>query len=215
MKKVLIVAGEASGDLHGSNLVQEVKKLDPAVSFFGVGSTRMAKAGVEMLADASRISVVGATEVLAHLKDIYRVYARIKRFLREDRPSLVILIDFPDFNFLVGKAAKKLGIPVLYYISPQVWAWRKGRVKTMAGFIRAIMVALPSRSISTAKQAWTSGTWAIRSRTSSGRNSRETKRGAPSVLIRPDGPWRCCREAEERRLPISCRICSAQRGSSV
>lgn len=143
MKKVLIIAGEASGDLHGSNLVREVKKLAPGVSFCGVGSTRMAEAGVEMIADASQISVVGATEVLAHLKDIYRVYARIKRFLREDRPSLVVLIDFPDFNFLVGKAAKKLGIPVLYYISPQVWAWRKGRVKTMAGFIRAIMVALP------------------------------------------------------------------------
>lgn len=143
MKKVLIIAGEASGDLHGSNLVREIKKLDPRVSFFGVGSARMAEAGVEMLADASLISVVGATEVLAHLKDIYGVYARVKRFLREDRPSLVVLIDFPDFNFLVGKAAKKLGIPVLYYISPQVWAWRKGRVKTMAGFIRAIMVALP------------------------------------------------------------------------
>jgi lipid-A-disaccharide synthase len=143
MKKVLIIAGEASGDMHGANLVREVIKLDPSLAFSGVGSRQMREAGVRMLADASEISVVGGTEVLTHIRAIYRVYARLKVFLRTERPSLLILIDFPDFNIMLGKAAKKLGIPVLYYISPQVWAWRKGRIKKIAALVRAMIVVLP------------------------------------------------------------------------
>jgi lipid-A-disaccharide synthase len=143
MKKILIIAGEASGDLHGSNLVKAMKEQDPSLVFFGVGSRNMRDAGVSLLADASEISVVGATEVLTHIGAIYRVYAKLKRFLREERPALLILIDFPDFNILTGKAAKKLGVPILYYISPQVWAWRKGRVKTLAKLVTAIMVVFP------------------------------------------------------------------------
>ncbi len=143
MKKVLIIAGEASGDMHGANLVREAMRLDPSLSFSGVGSRRMREAGVRMLADASEISVVGGTEVLTHIRAIYRVYARLKAFLKTERPSLLILIDFPDFNILLGKAAKKLGIPVLYYISPQVWAWRKGRIKKIAALVRAMIVVLP------------------------------------------------------------------------
>lgn len=142
-KKILIIAGEASGDLHGANLVRELKRRDAALTVYGVGSKQMRQAGVAMLADASEISVVGATEVLTHLGAIYRVYACLRSFLREKRPDMVILIDFPDFNILVGKSAKKLGIPVLYYISPQVWAWRKGRIKTLAKLVRAMMVLFP------------------------------------------------------------------------
>ena len=138
-----MIAGEASGDLHGANLVQELRRQDPSVEVHGVGSRKMREAGVTMLADASAISVVGATEVLTHLGPIYRVYATLKRFLREERPDLLILIDFPDFNILVGKAARRLGIPVLYYISPQVWAWRKGRARTIARLVRAILVLFP------------------------------------------------------------------------
>ena len=143
MKKILIIAGEASGDLHGANLVREVMKRDPQIVFSGVGSRRMREAGVRMLADASEISVVGATEVLTHIRAIYRVYARLKAFLKMERPSLLILIDFPDFNIMLGKAARKLGIPVLYYISPQVWAWRKGRIKKIAALVKAMIVVLP------------------------------------------------------------------------
>lgn len=143
MKKILIIAGEASGDLHGSNLVKAMKEQDPSLVFYGVGSRNMRDAGVALLADASEISVVGATEVVTHIGAIYRVYARLKRFLREERPDLLILIDFPDFNILTGKAAGKLGIPILYYISPQVWAWRKGRVNTLAKLVTAIMVVFP------------------------------------------------------------------------
>jgi lipid-A-disaccharide synthase len=143
MKKILIIAGEASGDLHGANLVLALKQKDPSAVFYGVGSRRMREAGVEMLADAAEISVVGATEVITHLGPIYGVYAKLKRFLRSERPDLLILIDFPDFNIMVGRAAKKQDIPVLYYISPQVWAWRKGRVKKIARLVRAMMVIFP------------------------------------------------------------------------
>jgi lipid-A-disaccharide synthase len=86
---------------------------------------------------------VGITEVLTHIGTIYRVYARLKRFLSAERPDLLVLIDFPDFNILLGKAAKKLGIPVLYYISPQVWAWRKGRVRTIAKLVKTMIVVFP------------------------------------------------------------------------
>lgn len=143
MKKVLIIAGEASGDLHAAGLVREVGRQDPSVAFSGVGSSRMREAGVNLLADASEISVVGITEVLTHAGSIYRVYARIRDFLRSERPDLLILVDFPDFNILVGKAARKRGIPVLYYISPQVWAWRKGRIRTIAGLVRTMIVLFP------------------------------------------------------------------------
>ena len=143
MKKILVIAGEASGDLHASNLVRELKERDPSLGIFGVGSRRMEEAGVTLLADAAEISVVGATEVLTHIGAIYRVYSKLKRFLRQERPDLLILIDFPDFNILTARAARRLGVPVLYYISPQVWAWRKGRVKTIAKLVQAIMVVFP------------------------------------------------------------------------
>jgi lipid-A-disaccharide synthase len=143
MKKILIISGEASGDMHGANLVHELRRKAPSLAYFGVGSKRMRDAGVRMLADASEVSVVGATEVLTHIGAIYRVYSRLKSFLKEDRPDLLVLIDFPDFNIMLGKVAKKLGIPVLYYISPQVWAWRKGRVKKIAEIVNAIVVVFP------------------------------------------------------------------------
>jgi lipid-A-disaccharide synthase len=143
MKKVMIMSGEASGDLHGANLARELWKQEPSMVIYGVGSKQMQGAGVRMLADAKEISVVGITEVLTHLGVIYRVYAALKRFLKRERPDLLILIDFPDFNIMLGKAAQKLGIPVLYYISPQVWVWRKGRIKTIARLVKAMIVVFP------------------------------------------------------------------------
>jgi lipid-A-disaccharide synthase len=143
MKKIMIMSGEASGDLHGANLAREIRKQDPSIALYGVGSKQMREAGVRMLADASEISVVGITEVLTHLRAIYRVYAKLKQFLKHDRPDFLVLIDFPDFNIMLGKAAQKLGIPVLYYISPQVWVWRKGRIKTIARLVKAMLVVFP------------------------------------------------------------------------
>jgi lipid-A-disaccharide synthase len=143
MKKIMIMSGEASGDLHGANLAKEIRKKDPSLALYGVGSRRMQEAGVVMLADASQISVVGITEVITHLGTIYGVLSRLKRFLKQERPDLLILIDFPDFNIMLGKAARKLGIPVLYYVSPQVWVWRKGRIKTIARLVKAMIVVFP------------------------------------------------------------------------
>jgi lipid-A-disaccharide synthase len=143
MKKIMIMSGEASGDLHGANLAREIRKQDPSIALYGVGSKQMREAGVRMLADASEISVVGITEVLTHVRAIYRVYAKLKQFLKHDRPDLLVLIDFPDFNIMLGKAARKLGIPVLYYISPQVWVWRKGRIKTIARLVKTMLVVFP------------------------------------------------------------------------
>ncbi len=142
-KKIMIIAGEASGDLHGAHLVQAMRQKQPGLVFCGMGSREMAAAGVEMLFDAGKIAVVGLAEVFTHLPDILAALKIIKQRIKDDPPALLILIDFPDFNLLLAKKAKKLGIPVFYYISPQVWAWRTGRVKTIGQLIDTMGVILP------------------------------------------------------------------------
>ena len=142
-RRVMIVAGEASGDLHGGNLVQAMRQLDPSLSFYGVGGERMQEAGVELLADAADMAVVGLTEVGFKLGMILRVMRRLKASLKKEPPDLVILIDYPDFNLPLARAARKRGIKVLYYISPQVWAWRKGRIKTIRKTVDRMVVILP------------------------------------------------------------------------
>lgn len=142
-QKIMIIAGEASGDLHGARLVQAMQAQDPGLLFCGMGSREMTAAGVEILFDAARIAVVGLAEVFTHFPDIIRALKILKKRMREDPPDLLILIDFPDFNLMLAKKAKKLGIPVFYYISPQVWAWRTGRVKTIGRLVDTIGVILP------------------------------------------------------------------------
>lgn len=142
-KKIMIIAGEASGDLHGARLVQAMHQQQPGLVFCGMGSRELADAGVEILFDAGKIAVVGLVEVLAHFPDIVTALRILKKRMRDDPPDLLILIDFPDFNLMLAKRAKKLGIPVFYYISPQVWAWRTGRVKTIGQLIDSMGVILP------------------------------------------------------------------------
>jgi lipid-A-disaccharide synthase len=139
----MIVAGEASGDLHGGNLVRAMLQIDPALSFYGVGGSRMKTAGVELLANAACMAVVGLTEVVFKLGTILRVMRQLKSSLKKERPDLIILIDYPDFNLPLARAARKLGIKVLYYISPQVWAWRKGRIETIRKSVDRMAVILP------------------------------------------------------------------------
>ena len=127
-KKVLIIAGETSGDAHGAELVREIKKLNETITFCGIGGEGLKSEGVKILVDASELSVVGITEVFSKLPAVLKSYSSVKNILRIERPDLVILIDFPDFNLAVAKIAKKFKIPVLYYISPQIWAWRSGRI---------------------------------------------------------------------------------------
>jgi lipid-A-disaccharide synthase len=140
---VLIVAGEASADLHGSHLVTALKRLDPELTFWGIGGRNMEEAGVRILFTSSEMAVVGLTEVLSRLATVTRAYLRLKTILRKDQPVLLILMDYPDFNLRLAAAAKRFQVPVLYYISPQVWAWRKGRVETIRRCVDRMAVILP------------------------------------------------------------------------
>ena len=142
-RKILIVAGETSGDLHGAHLVKAALSLDPNLRFYGVGGEHLRSAGTDVTFDSSEVAVVGIVEVISKLRSIYRVFRWLKKSLDRDRPDLAILIDFPDFNLRLAKEANKRGIPVFYYISPQVWAWRKGRVKKIEKLVHKLVVILP------------------------------------------------------------------------
>jgi len=139
----MIIAGEASGDLHGSSLVREALSLEPSLAFFGIGGALMRAAGVETLVDAREMAVVGLVEVVGHFPTIYRAFRKMERILKENPPDLLILIDYPDFNLRLAKVAKSAGVKVLYYISPQVWAWRVGRVKKIARIVDRMAVVFP------------------------------------------------------------------------
>jgi len=139
----MIVAGEASGDLHGSNLVKEALRKNPGLSFFGMGGPKMREAGVTTLIDSSEMAVVGLIEVISHFPVIYRAFSTLKKIIRTDPPDLLILIDYPDFNLHLAKVAKSAGVRVLYYISPQIWAWRVGRVKKIAKLVDRMAVVFP------------------------------------------------------------------------
>jgi len=142
-RKILIVAGETSGDLHGAHLVKAATCLDPGLRFYGVGGKHLRNTGTDVIFDSSEVAVVGIVEVFSKLRSIYRAFQWLKKSLDRDRPTLAILIDFPDFNLRLAKEANKRGIPVFYYISPQVWAWRRGRVKKIAKLVPKLVVILP------------------------------------------------------------------------
>jgi lipid-A-disaccharide synthase len=141
--RIMIVSGEASGDLHGARLVEAIKHLHPDIYVCGMGGVELRRQGVDILYDAAKMAVVGIIEVIAHLKDIRNAQNILFNDLVNTRPQLLILIDYPDFNLILAKKAKKLGIPVFYYISPQVWAWRSGRVKTIRRIVDKMAVILP------------------------------------------------------------------------
>jgi len=142
-KRIMIVAGEASGDLHGAGLVREALKKDPSLSFFGIGGSKMREAGVEILVDASEIAVVGLVEIISHFPKIRHAFTILKKIIRTEPPDLLILIDYPGFNIRLAKIAKSAKVKVLYYISPQVWAWRVGRVKKIGKVIDRMAVVFP------------------------------------------------------------------------
>lgn len=139
----MIVAGEASGDIYGADLVTEALKLDPDLHFFGIGGARMRESGVETLVDSSVMAVVGLVEVVRHFDVISSAFKRMKQIILDDPPELLILIDYPGFNLRLAKVARKAGVKVLYYISPQIWAWRQGRVKKIARLVDHMAVILP------------------------------------------------------------------------
>ena len=142
-KKIFIVAGEASGDLHGADLARALRTLDPEVTLIGMGGEQMRQAGVTLIVDARELAVVGVTEVLSRLTALLRAFGRLRTSLKAEAPGLLVLIDFPDFNFWLARAARRLGIAVLYYIGPQVWAWRRGRLRTLKRLVEKMLVLFP------------------------------------------------------------------------
>lgn len=143
--KVMIVAGEASGDGHGAKLVREIRKLTPGldVSFFGAAGPQMRDEGVLPVVMADELSVVGVAEIGGALPMFLRAMRSLKKVSIEQRPDVAVLIDFPDFNLKLARALKKQGIPVVYYISPQLWAWRKYRVNSIRKNVDLMLAILP------------------------------------------------------------------------
>ena len=139
-KTIMIIAGEASGDLHGSSLASSLKAIDPDLRLIGMGGEKMIKAGVESYQNIEDLSVIGLGEVLSNLGKFTAVFRFLVGRLDSEKPDCVVLIDYPEFNLRFAKEAKKRNIPVIYYISPQIWAWRKGRVKIVKKFIEKMMV---------------------------------------------------------------------------
>jgi len=142
-KKILLVAGEVSGDLHGSRLVEAIQRIDPDIEFFGIGGEGLERAGMKLLYPSQSLSVVGITEVFFKLRAILKALQGLKKSIDRERPDLVILIDFPDFNLRLAKMAQRKGIPILYYIGPQVWAWRPRRIKLIARLVKKMIVLFP------------------------------------------------------------------------
>jgi lipid-A-disaccharide synthase len=140
---VLVIAGEASGDLHGGKLVRRLRELAPGTSLFGMGGDAMRDAGMELTFHCDDFSVVGLVEVLRLLPRSRRALREIARLVRERQTRLAILIDYPGFNLLLARRLRAMGVKVLYYVSPQVWAWGEGRVKKIARRVDRMAVILP------------------------------------------------------------------------
>src|SRR5262245_21969363 len=142
-KRLLIVVGEASGDLHGANLAQALWLQQPTLQLLGVGGQRMREAGVKLLFDIRHLAVVGAVEALHSLRTLWTIYRALLSEVERAPVDAVVLIDFPGFNLKLAKALARRGIPVLYYIAPQVWAWHPGRLTTIRQCVRQLFVILP------------------------------------------------------------------------
>jgi lipid-A-disaccharide synthase len=139
----MISAGEHSGEMHGAEVVKEAERRNEKIEFFGLGGDLMAQAGVELLAHLNQTAVMGLTEVLSSLRRILKIRSQMCSLLAAQKPDALLVIDSPDFNFALCKAAKKAGVPVVYYICPQVWAWRQGRIKHLERYVDRRAVILP------------------------------------------------------------------------
>lgn len=140
---VLVVAGEASGDGHGADVVRELKRLRADLTLFGMGGPKLAAAGVELVHGAHEISVMGIAEVIPKIPRILKVLGDIERAAKERRPAVALLIDVPDFNLRLAERLKALGIPVVYFVAPMVWAWREGRAKRIGKLVDELCCILP------------------------------------------------------------------------
>lgn len=147
MKRVMIIAGEASGDIHAAKLVREVKEKNSDIKFYGIAGEKMVEQGVEALVDSADLAVVGLFEVLAHWNTISGALKKMQHLLRTEPPDLLVLTDYPDFNLRLAKTAKECGVKVLFYISPQVWAWRQKRVFKIKKLVDMMAVVFPFEEV--------------------------------------------------------------------
>ena len=141
--QIMMVTGEASGDMYGSMMASEIKRIDPAIKLVGVGERGMKAAGVEILLDSSEISVVGVWEALVRLPRLWRALERIKREVVRRKPDLLVLVDYPGMNLRLADTARRAGVRVMYYVSPQVWAWGGSRMKGIKRNVDKMVVILP------------------------------------------------------------------------
>jgi lipid-A-disaccharide synthase len=143
MPTVMVSCGEASGDLYAGALATQLQRLAPGTRVFGLGGPRLAESGAELVGDYRGLAVTGLTEALRVLPRSFGMLRRLRARLLNDRPDVLVAVDFPDFNFGLAQSARKLGIPVVYYISPQLWAWRPGRIRTMKAIATKVLVIFP------------------------------------------------------------------------
>ncbi|MBK5259098.1 MAG: lipid-A-disaccharide synthase [Thermoanaerobaculia bacterium] len=143
MTKLAIIAGEASGDLHAGTVLREIREIEPGIETFGIGGDLLASQGMDLLFHAREMGIVGLFNVLRHLGMFRRVFREVIARIAAERPDAVLLVDYPDFNLRVAKKCKELGLKVIYFISPQVWAWRRGRVKQIARYVDHMIVIFP------------------------------------------------------------------------
>lgn len=144
MKQIVIVAGEESGDCHAANFVSELLSRHNDLAFSGIGGHHMQAAGVTLVSDLAKYGVTGITEIIQHAKVIHRAYRDIKQLLIEKKPDLLILVDYPGFNLRLAKFAKQhLNLKIIYYISPQIWAWKASRINTIRQYVDSMAVIFP------------------------------------------------------------------------
>jgi lipid-A-disaccharide synthase len=144
--RIMLSAGEASGDRLGAGLAEALRRRHADIDLIGMGGEKMAAAGVRLLQNSSEVAVVGIWEVLRHLPAIRRAKGLLEDAIRSEKPDLLVPIDFPDFNLRLAAGAKKEGVPVVYFVSPQIWAWRRGRVRKIRSLVRRMMVLFPFES---------------------------------------------------------------------
>jgi lipid-A-disaccharide synthase len=142
-RKFFLSAGEASGEHYGTGLIHAIRKLSPEATFFGLGGRRMEAAGLQRIVRAEDVAVMGITEVVRHMPRVYAEYRKLKRSLREHRPDAAILIDFPDVNLGLARELHRLRVPVIFFVSPQLWAWKQHRIRQVQRYIDRMLVIFP------------------------------------------------------------------------
>ena len=142
-KNLMIIAGEISGDLHGASLIKELKKLDPEINIFGIGGDKMQEAGMQLSYHINRMAFLGFAEVIRHIPFIKKVQKELLDLIKTENINTVVLIDYPGFNLSIAKKLKVLNVRIIYYISPQIWAWGGGRINKIKKLVNKMLVVFP------------------------------------------------------------------------